>query len=48
MLIGKISKCIGYFSEDGQCMLYSGLSYLNWELSLEDMAFKWNVLALTF
>jgi len=37
MLKGKISKSIGYSSDDGQCILYSGLSYLNWELSLEDM-----------
>ena len=29
-------------------VVYSGLSFLNWELSLEDKAFKWNVLVLTF
>jgi len=38
---------VGYASEDGQYKLYGGLAHMKTDISLGDMASKWDVLVFT-
>jgi hypothetical protein len=46
ILKDKISRIVGYSSEDGQCNFYNCLAYLKVEISLEDKTFKTIIVTL--